>query len=274
LRGVESTIILRPRTTRTGISLNVAPAHQLVISCEHGGHEVPDAFASLFEGRQAVLESHRGWDPGALELARRMAGALGAPLHAATTTRLLIDLNRSIGHRQLFSEFSRPLPAAQRAELVERFYRPHRDAVEGDIDRRIAAGARVLHIASHSFTPTLAGVERRADLAWLYDPRRATESAFAIDWQDAMAACAPGLRLRRNYPYQGRDDGLASALRRRHPASAYLGLELEVNQGYFLAGGARWEHLCASLVESLARLCAAQPAAQPAAPAEAVPVAG
>lgn len=243
---------------------------QLVLSCEHGGHEVPDAFAPLFEGRQAVIESHRGWDPGALELARRMAGALGAPLHAATTTRLLVDLNRSIGHRGLFSEFSRRLPAAQRDDLVARYYRPHRDAVEGDIDRFIAAGGRVLHIASHSFTPALAGVERRADVAWLYDPRRAAESAFAIDWQDAFDACVPGYRLRRNYPYQGRDDGLTSALRRRHPASVYRGIELEVNQRFYYAGGAPWERVCAGLVETLAALCAAQAAE----PAEAAPAIG
>jgi predicted N-formylglutamate amidohydrolase len=65
---------------------------------------VPEAYAGLFTGHQALLDSHRGWDPGALPLGRQMASAFGAPLFASTTTRLLIDLNRSIGHRHLHSE--------------------------------------------------------------------------------------------------------------------------------------------------------------------------
>ncbi len=164
------------------------------------------------------MDSHRGWDAGALQLGRQMADAFGVPLHAATTTRLLVDLNRSIGHRQLFSEVTRPLPPARRQEIVDRYYRPHREAVEGEIARHIASGQRVIHIASHSFTPTLDGVvARRADVAWLYDPRRSGEVAFARAWMMQLTQRAPELRLRRNYPYQGRGDGLTALLRKRHP---------------------------------------------------------
>ena len=135
------------------------------------------------------------------------------PLHAATTTRLLVDLNRSIGHRQLFSEVTRALPRARRQDLVDRHYRPHRHAVEADMARLVATGQRVLHVASHSFTPMLGNVLRRADVAWLYDPRRPGEVAFARAWMREFAQLAPGLRLRRNYPYRGRErrpDGSAA----------------------------------------------------------------
>jgi len=84
--------------------LTLARRNQLVITCEHGGREVPREYAALFSDRAALLDSHRGWDAGALELGRQLADAFGVPLHVATTTRLLVDLNRSIGHRQLFSE--------------------------------------------------------------------------------------------------------------------------------------------------------------------------
>lgn len=231
--------------------------HVLVISCEHGGNTVPPAYAALFAGHQALLDSHRGWDPGAFELGRQMADAFGAPLHAATTTRLLIDLNRSIGHRQLFSELTRALSPAQRQDIVDRHYRPHREAVEADIARGIAAGQRVIHIASHSFTPSLDGVERRADVAWLYDPRRSAEAAFARAWMTAFAPRAPDLRLRRNYPYLGRGDGLTAMLRKRHADATYVGIELEVNQRFVAQGGAAWDHLRTALVDSLATALAA-----------------
>lgn len=137
----------------------------LVITCEHGGPDVPRPYAAVFAGHAALLASHRGWDAGALELARRMAGANGVPLYAATTTRQLVDLNRSIGHRQLFSPLTRALPPATRQGIVERHYRPHRDRVVADIAGHVKAGRRVVHIASHSYTPVLDGVARRADVA-------------------------------------------------------------------------------------------------------------
>ena len=224
----------------------------LVISCEHGGHEVPPAYANLFLGHEALLDTHRGWDPGALELAREMADALKVPLHAATTTRLLIDLNRSVGHRQLYSEFTRALDGARRAAILRDHYRPHRDAVEAHIGQLIEAGCRVVHVASHSFTPILNGVARRADVAWLYDPRRPGETRFAGQWLEAVASRAPSLVLRRNYHYQGRGDGLTALLRKRHADADYVGIELEVSQRFFAAGGEPWRTVRSVLIDSLA----------------------
>jgi predicted N-formylglutamate amidohydrolase len=232
--------------------LTVARRNRLAVTCEHGGREVPGAYAALFAGQDVLLHSHRGWDAGSLELGRQMANAFGVPLHAATTTRLLVDLNRSIGHRQLFSEITRPLSPARRLEIIDRYWRPHRQAVEDEVARLIASGARVIHVAAHSFTPTLDGAQRHADVAWLYDPRRPGESAFVRAWMMDFAQRAPGLRLRRNYPYQGRADGLTACLRRRHPDEAYVGIELEVNQGLVERGGAPWDELRAKLVDALA----------------------
>ena len=223
----------------------------VIISCEHGGNTVPPDYAPLFAGHEALLQTHRGWDLGALELARQLATAADAPLFASTTTRLLIDLNRSIGHRQLYSEATRSLPLATRRGIVATHYRPYRDAVEGEVTRQIAAGRRVVHISSHSFTPQLHGVVRRADVGWLYDPRRAGEGPFALQWLTAFGRLRPDLTLRRNYPYEGRGDGLTTLLRKRHGAHQYLGMELEVNQHFVMAGGAAWTALCAGITRAL-----------------------
>ena len=223
-----------------------------IITCEHGGNHVPPAYAPLFLGHEALLNTHRGWDLGALALATQLADAIDAPLFAATTTRLLIDLNRSIGHRQLHSEATRGLPLAARRAIAGQYYRPHRDAVEAEVARRIAAGRRVVHIASHSFTPELHGVVRQADVGFLYDPRRAGERPFASRWLAALKRLRPDLKLRRNYPYQGKGDGLTALLRKRHAANLYLGMELEVNQRFIEAGGPAWTALCADITRALA----------------------
>jgi hypothetical protein len=86
----------------------------------------------------------------------------------------------------------------------------------------------------------------------LYDPGRPGEVAFATAWIDALRAADPALRLRRNYPYIGKSDGVAQVLRRVHPADRYVGIELEVNQRYVEAGGAEWPQIRRTLVETLA----------------------
>jgi predicted N-formylglutamate amidohydrolase len=92
-------------------------------------------------------------------------------------------------------------------------------------------------------------------VALLYDSARAPEKAFARRWAATLRAHAPGLRVRFNYPYRGATDGLATWLRRRHPAAGYAGFELEVSQT--LSATSRWrsvgEALAASLGETLGR---------------------
>ena len=63
--------------------------------------------------------------------------------------------------------------------------------------------------------------------------------------------------MRRNYPYAGRGDGLTSRLRRRFPRGAYVGIELEVNQGIVFAAGRRWTALRRLLIDSLRNACTA-----------------
>ncbi len=186
-----------------------------------------------------------------MTLAREMAAALDAPLFAATTTRLLLDLNRSIGAPHFHSEFVRALPLAERQRIVADHYRPHHEPIETWVRSAVAAGAVVLHVASHSFTPVLDGVERAADVGFLYDPRRPGEVVFARRWLEALRRLRPDLRLRRNYPYLGKSDGLTFRMRRRYPPARYVGVELEVNQRFVQEGGPAWPRLREALIESL-----------------------
>lgn len=221
----------------------------LLISCEHGGNRVPVAYRRYFSGFEDLLATHRGYDPGALTTARHLARLFDAPLFAATITRLLVDLNRSIGHRALYSEVTRPLPAAEREAILDRYYFPYRNRVEGWVTRCVAEGRRVIHVSCHSFTPVLNGEVRQADIGLLYDPAREAEVRFCRRWQASLCAGAKQLRVRRNYPYHGRSDGLVTHLRRRHCGSVYVGVELEINQR--LVASPPWRRLCERIATSL-----------------------
>ena len=207
-------------------------AKAYLLTCEHGGNRIPAPYKHLFQGQEAVLASHRGLDIGALAVAKMLARRLKTPLIYAETSRLLIDLNRSLGHSQLFSEFSAGLTEAERRRVQERYYHPYREQVAGWIKQHAQRGLQVIHLSLHSFTPVLHGDVRQAELGYLYDPRRLRERQWAEAFQRATKAEAPshGWRIRRNYPYHGASDGLTTALRQRFSSLAYLGLELEMNQ--------------------------------------------
>jgi predicted N-formylglutamate amidohydrolase len=225
----------------------------VVVTCEHATPFVPGCYAFLFEGRRGILATHRAYDRGSLELARRMARFAGAKLFAGRVTRLLVDLNTSPGHRGLFSSSARTLPPGEQERLLQRYYHPYREAVAGEIERTLAAGQSVLHLAVHTFAPVLRGRRRAADIGLLYDPRRMPERLFCRRWRAAVLDAMPSLQIRMNYPYRGTADGLTSALRRRFPPAAYMGVELEANQRHCApAAAGRREKIEKGIIAGLA----------------------
>jgi predicted N-formylglutamate amidohydrolase len=232
----------------------------VLVTCEHGGNRVPAAYARWFARAKTLLASHRGYDAGALAMARTLARHLDAELITATVSRLVIELNRSAHNPRLFSPLIRRAPAAVRRQIFARYYEPYWRSVETAVHRALARHARVVHIGSHSFTPVLDGDVRNADIGLLYDPARAAEAALCARWRSALSARAPLWSVRRNYPYAGNGDGLTTHLRRLFPADRYAGVELEINQRHPLASGPAWaamqRHVAAALrdaLDSLAR---------------------
>src|SRR4029079_2082622 len=100
-----------------------------------------------------------------------------------------------------------------------------------------------------SFTPVMNGEVRSADIGLLYDSRRKREGELCARWLAALRRADPGLRVRCNYPYLGKADGLATALRKRYPQSRYIGVELEINQALVCARG--WKRFQQHVVDSL-----------------------
>ena len=224
---------------------------RLLITCEHGGNKIPAQYWPLFKKLRDALQSHRGYDPGALALGRDFAKAFDAELVYSTTSRLLVELNRSPGHKQLFSEATRDLPASERERLLLRYYWPYRQWVEAQVAAAVDAGDEAIHVSSHSFTPKLHGEVRRADVGLLYDPARRSERDLCRAWQRAIRESDERLVVRRNYPYRGSADGLTTHLRRLHPDGRYAGIEIEVNQKHTLGDEMAWRALRKLLVGSL-----------------------
>jgi predicted N-formylglutamate amidohydrolase len=224
----------------------------LILTCEHAGNRIPDAYAHLFREAGEMLASHRGWDPGALAFVRGLSRRLRTPFHHVAWSRLLVEANRAPTNPRIWSPFTKDLPIEERRKILETYWWPHRRAVEAAVRDAHTRGKTALHIAVHSFTGVLHGATRNADVSFLYDSSRPAEKALCIRWQHILHALDPTLRVRRNYPYRGRDDGLPTWLRNRFPARNYLGVELEFNQN--LLDSPRFAHVQSAVAESLRTL--------------------
>ncbi len=224
---------------------------RIVITCEHGGNRIPVPYRDMFRGQQRKLESHRGYDPGALVMGRALAAAFAAPLVVSTVSRLLVDLNRSVGHPRLHCEAVRKAPAEVRQRILEHYYQPYRTQAERLVRLAVADDGFVIHVSSHSFTPELDGKVRNADIGLLYDPARQREGDLCERWKASLKICAPEITVRRNYPYAGKGDGLTAWFRRHLPPDAYVGIELEVNQKHVFTAGRQWTAIRKAIIESL-----------------------
>ena len=167
---------------------------------------------------------------GALKVARFLSRKLRVPLFSGRVSRLLVDLNRSIGHSALFSEYVRDLDSVEKRRILERHYHPYRHEVEKALVSEIKS-CRVLHLSIHSFTPELDGSVRRADVGLLYDPGRPIERQTCLRMLDRLHRIDPTLEVRRNYPYRGTNDGFTTYLRKALRSDRYAGIEIELNQG-------------------------------------------
>ena len=225
------------------------PRLKVLLTCEHGGNDVPAEYSTYFEQAKDVLATHRGYDLGALELFKKFKGKADFSL-SSSTSRLLVELNRSLHHAHLFSEYTQGLPPQEAEKVLEKYYYPYRQKVENQVAAWVEKGCQVLHLSVHSFTPELNGKERKADIGFLYDPKREREQLFAAQWRQRLQDQFPEYKIRYNYPYKGTADGFVTQLRKHYTNDQYAGLELEVNQRFPASETVKWQELQKALVQS------------------------
>lgn len=200
---------------------------KLLITCEHASNALP-ADACDLHISEALLHSHRGYDLGAFAVYQELVKKFKPDFCCAGNySRLYVDLNRSLRNNR------NACPAALA------YYKAYLSAVENFVARNLPRNkddmpqAPLLHLAIHSFTPVLNGVERNADIGILYDPSRPAEKAYADVIVDEIRRDFPQYKVRRNYPYLGKTDGLCTVLRKKFDpdkTGCYVGFEIEINQ--------------------------------------------
>ena len=107
-----------------------------VIVCDHASNCIPRRLNGLGLG-PVELASHIAWDPGAAEVARRLAEHLVAPLVVSGYSRLVIDCNRPLASEESIAPASagvvvpgnQSVGAADRALRCAALFRPYHRAI-------------------------------------------------------------------------------------------------------------------------------------------------
>ena len=198
----------RSEATAAYVLENPAAPGPFVVICEHASNAFPAPWGDL--GLDAGAQrAHIAWDPGALGLARGLAGALGAPLIAGAASRLIYDLNRppqSPGAMAAKSEiYSIPGNAAltpeARAARTEALYVPFHARLRALIAERLARGERPVLVTVHSFTPVYNGQHRAVEFGVIHDADPRLAQAV-----QAEAEARSGLLTQLNAPYSAADE--------------------------------------------------------------------
>ncbi|MBL7663890.1 MAG: N-formylglutamate amidohydrolase [Bacteriovoracaceae bacterium] len=199
--------------------------NKIFLSCEHGGNQIPAWLKTEIKIPKDVLNSHRGWDPGALGVAKDLAKKMHLPITSHLRSRLVSEYNRSAHHPRLWSEFSAQLPENKRASLLSGYHK-YRAGVCRNIQALLKKTGAAQHFSIHSFTPIMNGEVRDCDIGLLYDPANKAEKEICHQLKRSLST---DYKVRMNYPYQGKSDGLTTALR-KYFGRKYCGVEVEINQ--------------------------------------------
>lgn len=178
-----------------------------VVVCDHASNGVPRRLDRLGLA-PAQLADHIAWDPGALQVARRLAECLDGPLVASGYSRLVIDCNRPLTSPESIASVSdgvavpgnRSIGATDRAARIAALFDPYHGAIAAVLDRRAASGRPSYLLSVHSFTPTLNGSRRPWQVAFSYG----RDARLALRLLDAFATAGEFV-VGHNQPY-GVDD--------------------------------------------------------------------
>ena len=205
------------------------------------------------------MRATSAYDIGALAVFRKLVKFAKPEFYCeGKYSRLFVDLNRTLTNKSAFSDFYKQLEARDKAAAEKAkaqataYWTEYRAAIENFVEAALrhdslrpfnklsgpSTGSgtlktTIVHLGIHSFTPELNGQVRNADIGILYDPSRPQECAYAQVIKAEIKRLYPAMKVRFNYPYKGTSDGLTTTLRKKFGAR-YAGIEIEINQKFFL----------------------------------------
>lgn len=222
-----------------------------LIVVDHASRRLPRRLGSLGLPL-AELERHIAWDIGALEVARRVAAELDAPLVASNYSRLVIDCNRDPRVASSIPTVAESVEvpgnlALSEEEIVARraeIFEPYHCRLRELLDERQRVGRPTILVSQHSMTDVFKGARRTMHAAVLYNRDRRFAGLVL-----GMLRREPDLTVAENEPYFMSEE-TDYTIPQHGEARGLPSVEIEIRQDLILgeAGQAQWAtHVAAAL---------------------------
>ena len=160
--------------------INPSGSSQLFLTCDHASRAVPRSLGQLGLAPEQY-DRHIAYDIGAEAITRILSDTLDAPGILAGFSRLVIDVNRPLGHPQSVPAISdrTQIPAnmgISNADLDQRIsmlFDPYHGAIAESMANLWHRGPAPVLLSIHSFTPHFKNQKRPWDVGilWKNDPR-------------------------------------------------------------------------------------------------------
>lgn len=196
----------------------MALINTILISCEHGGNQIPIRYRSLFN--EASLQEYVAWDEGALDVAFTLAEKLDVPCFTHQTSRLLVDVDLPLGNSALFTLGSAFLSDADKQSILERYYFPYRLRIENTI---AMSDKPLLHLSVHT------AQVQTVDLVIKFDGSRMLEKECAMLLIDTIRNAPFSFEVNLQEIVTSEEDSFVHYLRTRFDDEAYAGLTVIIN---------------------------------------------
>ncbi len=149
----------------------------VLVLCDHARNAVPSWIGDLGIPDDA-LNSHIGYDIGALWMAQHIARRAEARAVFSGYSRLALDCNRPLSRAGLIPEVSDgvPIPAnvglsrEQTAERIEKIFLPYHFAVTEELGRFAAEGVEPVVLSIHSCTHVMDNFQRPWSIGIAHSP--------------------------------------------------------------------------------------------------------
>ncbi|MCB0394842.1 MAG: N-formylglutamate amidohydrolase, partial [Bdellovibrionales bacterium] len=203
-------------------------SQKIFLTCEHATNWLPTFLKR--EVPKALLNTHRAYDLGAKEITQYMTKSLGAESFYGNISRLAIDLNRTRGHKNSFSIFSKKLPTEYRNALEEDYLGKYTKNIFVRVEKLLKQKKQLVVFSVHTFTPVFKGNVRKTEIGLLFRPTIKKEVELAKKLKRYLQKNS-NYAVHFNLPYRGHTDCFLNHLSDRHKKNPnYLGIFFEVNQ--------------------------------------------
>lgn len=155
---------------------NIEGKSLFVITCDHASFTIPEQLGNLGVSSE-ILNSHIGWDIGALSVSKALSDYLDAPLLYTNFSRLVIDCNRPPGISESIPTKihevdipgNKELSLQERKNRINMIFYPYHKAISSILEAKIKKRKEVFFLAIHSFTPQLKGKYRPWPIGITYE---------------------------------------------------------------------------------------------------------